>query len=206
MPGKWFKYLGIALAMGALSLTGCATSPPQNVSNACEIFREKSGWFKAMEKAEARWGAPIGLQLAIIRQESAFVHNAKPPRKHILWVIPWGRESDAYGYPQAKDATWDWYRDKSGRGGADRNDLDDAADFVSWYVAQTYRLTGTPKHDAFNQYLAYHEGHGGFQRGTWRSKQWLINVARKVERNASVYNAQIAKCRDEFDGPWWWPF
>jgi hypothetical protein len=37
-----------------------------------------------------------------------------------------------------------------------------------------YRLAGLKDGegdaDAFNHYLAYHEGHGGYRRGTWRAK------------------------------------
>ncbi|MEN8723199.1 MAG: transglycosylase SLT domain-containing protein [Alphaproteobacteria bacterium] len=198
--------LPLAVFVSLIGLSACETAPPKNQDNACEIFRHEPSWFHAMERAEARWGAPIHIQLAIMRQESAFKARAKAPRDHILWVIPWGRKSSAYGYAQAQDPTWDWYRDKSGNWNADRDDFDDAADFVSWYVAQTTRMTGLSKWNAYGQYLAYHEGQGGYKRGTYNSKPWLISVARKVERNANIYSAQIAKCRDEFDGPWWWPF
>ena len=35
-----------------------------------------------------------------------------------MGFIPWRRPSSAYGYPQAKDDTWDWYIRKTGnRGG-----------------------------------------------------------------------------------------
>ena len=29
---------------------------------------------------------------------------------------------------------------------------------------------------SFNQYLAYHEGHRGWQKKTYNSKQWLIEI------------------------------
>jgi len=48
--------------------------------------------------------------MAIIRQESSFQADAQPPRSRILWIIPGPRPSSAYGYSQALDGTWDWYR------------------------------------------------------------------------------------------------
>ena len=44
-----------------LGLAGCATSPPSEVDNVCEIFQEKSGWYKDAKKARARWDVPISV-------------------------------------------------------------------------------------------------------------------------------------------------
>ena len=35
------------------------------------------------------------------------------------------------------------------------------------------RVNGVALHDAYNQYLAYHEGKAGFARGSYRGKAWL---------------------------------
>ena len=35
------------------------------------------------------------------------------------------------------------------------------------------RVNGVPLHDAYNQYLAYHEGKAGYARGSYRKKAWL---------------------------------
>jgi hypothetical protein len=119
--------------------------------------------------------------MAIIHQESKFRRDARPPKKRVLGFIPWGRASSAYGYAQAKDDTWDWYISKTGNRGADRDDFEDAVDFVGWYCSMTHRTNGVSKWDAYNQYLAYHEGHGGYRRRTYNKKAWLLGVARKVE-------------------------
>lgn len=193
---RFCKLAGLsALAMTAY-LTGCATPPPSNISNACAIFDENRIWYRQMKRAEKRWGMPVHIQLAIMRQESAFVHDAKPARKKILWVIPGPRPSSAYGYSQAQDNTWDWYKKESGRGGADRNDFDDAADFIAWYGTRSRKLSGISLWDPYNQYLAYHEGHGGFNRKTYNKKKWLLSVAHKVQTNAENYGAQLNTCED----------
>jgi hypothetical protein len=49
--------------------------------------------------------------------------------------------------------------------------------------------------DARNQYLAYHEGHTGFARGSHNSKQWLLNVADRVANRAAMYQRQLSSCR-----------
>jgi len=188
-------------------LTGCSTTPPANINNSCAIFKEKSGWYKAMRSVQKRYGTPIHVQLAIIKQESSFKHDAKTERSHILWVIPWGRKSSAYGYAQVKDGTWDWYKSKTGNSGADRDDFGDAVDFIGWYTSVSQKTLGISKWDAENQYLAYHEGHGGYKRRTYTKKKWLMEVARKVKRTSLEYAAQLKKCESSLDrGFWLWPF
>ena len=197
----------IAVALLTMTLAGCSSDPPQNISNSCEIFADRSGWYRDASRAYEKWGTPIHVQLAIIYQESKFVDDAKPPRDHILWVIPWGRISSAYGYAQAKDSTWDWYIEKTGNRGADRDDFEDAVDFIAWYVSTSNRMLGISKWDAYNQYLAYHEGQGGYRKKTYKDKPWLIKVAKKVSARAASYQNQLARCEDELDSGWsLWPF
>ena len=78
-------------------LVGCSSAPPANVENICAIFDEKSSWYRAAKKSEKRWGTPIHVQLSIIRQESSFKFDARPPRTQLRGFIPWTRPSDAYG-------------------------------------------------------------------------------------------------------------
>jgi len=186
---------------------GCATTPPGNIDDICEIFEEKDDWFDEAEAVEKRWGVPIHVQMAIIRQESSFKDDARPPRTRLLGFIPWTRPSSAYGYAQAKDATWDWYITKTGNGGADRDDFADALDFVGWYATVSHRNLGISKWDAYRQYLAYHEGHGGYRRKTYRNKPWLVRVAKQVDRNSKRYARQLHGCREELESRWsLWPF
>ncbi|MFZ5697512.1 MAG: transglycosylase SLT domain-containing protein [Pseudomonadota bacterium] len=191
-------------------LAGCATAPPANPEDLCAIFKEKDGWFEDWyedaKDAENRWEIPIPVMMSTMYQESKFRAKAKPPRRKILWIIPWKRPSSAYGYAQVLDSTWDVYRDDTGHGMADRDEFDDAIDFVGWYHDRSARQLGIPRGDAYKLYLAYHEGHGGYARGTFRKKSWLLDVAKKVDGRAKTYGTQLAKCRDELDGPWWWPF
>lgn len=68
-------------------------------------------------------------------------------------------------------------------------------------------MVGISKWDAKNQYLAYHEGHGGYRKKSYRKKAWLVKVADKVKRRADRYGAQLNGCRDELDSGWdLWPF
>ncbi len=207
--GRLHRLLVVLLcAIGSgLIIVSCATTPPNRIDNLCEIFREKDGWYQDARASEKRWGTPIQVQMAIIRQESSFRDDAQPPRRTLLGFIPWTRPSSAYGYAQAKDGTWDWYMEKTGNSGADRDDFDDAVDFVGWYTNMTQRMLGVSKWDSYNQYLAYHEGHGGFKRKSYASKGWLKSVARKVERNSDRYAGQLKGCRAELEAEWsLWPF
>lgn len=187
-----------AMSIAATAMVGCTASVPRNIDNACEIFRENRDWYRAGSRARERWGTPIDIQLAIVHQESAFRPKAKPARRRFLWIFPGSRPSNAYGYAQALDSTWDGYRKATGHRGADRDDFADAVDFIGWYTAQSRKVCGIGSNDAFSLYLAYHEGNGGFRRGTYRGKSWLVDVARRVERRASRYRTQLAGCEKEF--------
>ncbi len=191
--GKWAasqrarsSVLGL-LGLVLVLVGGCASAPtpPSKPLDACAIFKERPSWYRATKKTERKWGTPVAVQLAIIQAESSFRHDARPP----------GRVSSAYGYSQAIDGTWDWYREQTGNRRAKRTNFDHAVDFVGWYTDVTHRTLGISKWDGYRQYLAYHEGHRGFQRGTYRKKDWLVRVARRVDQQAKTYGAQLRSCR-----------
>jgi hypothetical protein len=178
----------------AMGFTGCATSPPKEPGNLCAIFAEKEDWYAASRAAQRQWGAPVSVQMAIMRQESAFVADARPPRQWFLGFIPLSRPSTAYGYSQALDGTWERYRKSTGRTDAERDDFADAADFIGWYAHLSQTELGLSNRDAYRQYLAYHEGQGGYQRGSYRQKPWLMDLARKVAGTATRYQRQLDAC------------
>jgi len=198
------RLLSILLVFAWLGLgAACATTPPASVEDICAIFDEKQSWYRAAKKSEKRWGTPVHVQMSIIRQESSFRFDARPPRRKLLGFIPWTRPSNAYGYAQVLDSTWKWYEEEAGGMFADRDDFDDAIDFVGWYTNKTQKTLGVSKWDPYNQYLAYHEGHSGGQRRSYRGKRWLVDVARKVEYRAKEWGAQLDRCEDDLDDGWW---
>jgi hypothetical protein len=189
----------VAAALLLTLLGACATAPPSDVNNLCRIFEEKDDWYPAAREAEKEWGVPIPVMMAFIHQESRFLARAKPPRRRILGFIPGPRPSNAYGYSQALESTWKAYQRSAGRYGADRDDFDDAVDFVGWYNHQSWRRNGIQRDDAYRLYLAYHEGHGGYSRGSYRDKAWLQGVARKVADRAARYEVQLTGCRKRLE-------
>ena len=176
------------------SCGGGQTSAPRTLDDACAILTERPDYYRAFRKAERRWGVPVHVQMATIHQESKFVADARTPFRYVLGVIPMGRQSSAFGYSQALDATWDEYVNAQGSRRAQRDRIDDATDFMGWYMNQTRDRNGVPLYDARNQYLAYHEGHTGFARQSYNSKSWLVEVAGKVDARAMMYQGQIATC------------
>ena len=188
----------VLIVLLLIVVAGCASKTPSDTYNICKIFSEKRSWYPDAHKASRRWGTDISVMMAIIHQESSFKSRAKPRRKKILGFIPGRRPASSYGYAQAIDPTWRAYKKSTGRGGADRNDFDDAIDFVGWYNEQSQRRNNISKSDAYNLYLAYHEGQGGFAKKTYRNKQWLLDVARKVARRSSMYRSQLDNCEARF--------
>lgn len=178
---------------------GCATDPPTSREQAdiCDIFDDRKDWYRAAERSEKRWGVPIAIQMAVIKYESGFDDDARPPRgkRRFFGLVRGKRPSSAFGYAQAIDGTWEQYKRETGRGGADRDDFDDAVDFIGWYGDRASREAGVRKTDAVSFYLAYHEGWVGYSRGTWRSKQWLIDTAQRVGGTAYRYDSQLQRCR-----------
>jgi hypothetical protein len=191
--GRW-----IILA-AAVALSSCASGrdqPPSTVVDACRMQTERPHWFRAMQRTEAKYGVPVSVQLATIARESSFVADARPMRTETRFFF-FTREvprSSAYGYAQAIDGTWEWYQRDTGRRRASRDNFADASDFIGWYMALNSRMNGVSTTDAYNQYLAYHEGKAGYRRGTYNGKAWLPPVARDVQNWANRYDAQLQRC------------
>ncbi len=191
--------VSVAALLCAIFLTGCAAAPPRNLDDICSIFREKPAWYREAKDSYRKWRVPISVMMAIIYQESRFQADVRPPRTKLLGFIPWTRPSTSYGYAQALETTWNIYMQNTGNRGADRDDFGDVMDFIGWYCDRSHRKCYISKQDAYNLYLAYHEGQDGFNARTYRGKGWLINVAREVKNRAVLYSAQLSGCRQELD-------
>ena len=196
----------LCLLFMSLWLVGCSSLPPTQTTDVCAIFDQKHSWYKAAHKAEKNWGSSIPTMMSIIYQESQFKHNAKPARSKILWIFPGPRLSSAYGYAQAKNDVWNEYQTNSGNAWSRRDNFKDAIDFIGWYNRQSHTRSNIHLTDSYNLYLAYHEGHGGFNRGSYKAKPWLMNTAQQVSNRAANYVQQLRICEEKFKSSWWWPF
>lgn len=192
---KFIRYaLIISQLLIMLALTACMTPPPRNTHNICSVFRQYPKWYAASRHVAQRWGVPINVQMAIMRQESDFQSHARPPRTKLLWIIPWTRPSTAYGYSQVLDGTWRYYKNDTGKYFVNRTNFKDAVNFIGWYSALARRKAGIQPNDAYKLYLAYHEGCDGYNQRTYFSKRWLMAVAQKVKRQAAAYQIQLMSC------------
>jgi len=187
------------LCISFIFIVACTSNQQINTADSCIIFEQKKNWYKATKKAYDKWNTPIALQLAIINQESSFKQFAKPERKKLFGFIPYSRPSTAFGYAQVTNPTWDWYKRKSGNNNASRANFSDVTDFIGWYTTQSENMIGISKNDFYNQYLAYHEGQGGWKKKSYLDKKWLMEVAKTVERNAKLYNNQLRECEQKLN-------
>jgi hypothetical protein len=194
------------LLAGLVLLAGCATMPPEHTSNLCSVFQQNKSWYRDARRAQQRHGTPIHVTMAIMEKESAFNAHARTRRTYFLGLIPTGHVTTAYGYAQAKDETWAWYQQQTGHHGASRSDFGDAVDFIAWYVAVAHRELGLSKWDAYSQYLAYHEGLGGYRRRTYRKQPGLESRAAAVKSLSLQYARQLRSCAAELERGGWWPF
>ena len=204
--GTTFLRAGCCLTLcTALLVAGCASRPPSNQQDLCEVFRQHPDWYDAARESQENWGVPVHIKMAFVHHESGYRSHAKPPFDWFLF-IPLGRPSSAQGFAQIQDPAWDDYRKERGSWFRSRSDIDDALDFVGWYNDRSHELLGISKWDAKNLYLAYHEGHTGYRRGSYRSKPELLRVADRVDRTAGAYGAQLRRCEKEFRCRKWYQF
>ena len=174
-------------------LSACS-SIPKNASNSCSIFEEKYLWYKHAKKTEKKWGTPVYLQLAIIKMESSFDRFAKPPRQKLFKVVPYKRPSSSFGYSQAVKGTWKQYKEETGNKYATRTRFKDSVDFIGWYTNKTEKILKVSKKDAFKQYIAYHEGWGNYKN--YKKNKKVINLAKRVEKQSSIYKQQLTECKN----------
>lgn len=186
------RLMAVAFVLAACG--GREFSAPRNLDDACALVQERPAYFRAMRDTERRWSVPVPVQMAIIHAESRFIGDARTPHRFAAGVIPLGRQSSAFGYSQALDGTWEEYQQQSGNRRAERDDIRDATDFIGWYARNAYERNGIHPTDAGRLYLAYHEGHAGYQRGSYRRKPWLMDVARRVDARAAMYDQQLRAC------------
>ncbi len=193
---------GSFILLVAVLSSGCGSNPPKDMDNICKIFEENRNWYRASVKSKKKWGAPIHVPMAIMYQESSFRANAKPPRKKILGVIPGRRPSSAKGYAQALSPAWKDYTRSSGNRFADRSDFADSVDFIQWYMDRSQKMNGVSKWNAEQHYLNYHEGWTGYKKKTYRSKGWLMKVAKRVEARSNKYARQLKECESSLNKGW----
>ena len=175
-------------------LISACSSIPSNTSNSCTIFDERYLWYKHAKKSEQKWGTPIYLQLAIIKMESGFDWLAKPPRQKLFKIVPYKRPSSSFGYSQAVKGTWKQYKTETGNKFATRTRFKDSVDFIGWYTSKTAKILKVSKQDAFKQYIAYHEGWGNYKN--YKNNKKVINLAKRVEKQASIYKKQLSDCKN----------
>ena len=181
----------------SISLVGCSVinpSVPRNQDNACSILDEHRSWKRYLTRSKRQWGIPIEIQMAVVWKESNFQSRVKPPRKKILWIIPGKRPTSAKGYAQAIDGTWDLYKRNTGKRFVRRTSFKHSTDFIGWYLNRAHEKLKISKTDAYNLYLAYHEGISGYSQKSYKSKTSLKSAANKVQQKATLYKKQLKKC------------
>lgn len=187
----------ICQILGIVLLASCSSQPPKNQHNLCSVLEQNPKWYRYARKSQEKWGTPPHILLAFVRHESSYRENAKPPYDWFLFV-PLGRKSSAKGYAQIQDPVWGEYKKERGGFFKSRSDMEDALDFIGWYNNKSNKLLGISKWDPKNLYLAYHEGHGGYRRGSYKKKADVVKVANRVDQTAREYGTQLRQCKKRF--------
>ncbi|ELP6119018.1 TPA: hypothetical protein I7730_16320 [Vibrio vulnificus] len=181
-----FKTKIISLTLG-VALSGCSTlsiesSDTATPYNACQTLLQNKDWYKASLRAYRKWGIPISVQLSVIKHESSFNRDAS------------ATTSSAYGYAQALTGTFSDYKKATGNTSASRGSYWDSTDFIGWYFSESSKQLNHSPYDAGTFYLAYHDGIGGYKKGTYKKKKWLVQKSKKVQKLAETYRMQLNKC------------
>jgi hypothetical protein len=174
--------------------TACVQPTPKSLDNICNIFSQYPEWYWEAKATQDKWGVTVPVQMAIMYEESGFQAAAEPPpvKRHGI-SIPWHRQSTALGYCQALNGTWACYEKSTGKK-LSRDEFSAASDFIGWYSKQVQDAIHIPPSDAYNLYLAYHEGTGGYEQKSYLHKAWLVAIAHNVEARALTYTRQLSQC------------
>ena len=181
-----------------LFLTSCS-SVPKHPQNACKIFGEHYFWYKSAKKSSEKYGAPIHIILAFVNKESGFNRWAKPERQKLFKIIPYKRPSSSFGYSQAVKKTWQLYKTETNSPLALRTRFRDSVMFIGWYISKTNKINNISMDDSYRQYLNYYLGWGSYAKKTYKTDKKAIILAKKVEKQAKVYKAQLLECQKSFE-------
>lgn len=195
------KILGI-ISIPLLLISCFPPAPkPETERNICDIFKQYPAWYWEAKATEQKWGIPVAVQMAIMYEESGFQATAEPfARVRGKTGQRWVRESSALGYCQALNDTWACYEKNTGQDQS-RDEFADASDFIGWYSQQVQQQLKISPNDAYDLYLAYHEGTGGYRSHSYWRKPWLIHIAHEVQARAQTYAEQLKECEDMIPRP-----
>ncbi|MGI9344673.1 MAG: hypothetical protein ACR2PW_00210 [Gammaproteobacteria bacterium] len=190
------RFFGVAGA-SICFLAACQTTLTVPAENAhiCEIFADNPSWPSHLQRASSRWDISRFQIMAFMYQESRFVSDARPP---VVEELSEHEASGAWGYAQATRVTWEEYLEEIGTDRVSRENFRDSADFIGWYNRRTHIALGIPETNTVHLYYAFHEGRGGYQRGTYETpgRAWLREVGKKVEAKEALYRRQSFNCPD----------
>lgn len=158
----------------------------------CHVVNSNWGWARSINYTAKRYNVSPGLLLAVIYHESGFQQRARPKPVKLLGFIPW-QASTAYGYGQIKNETWEWYKENNPGWFQSRTSFSDTLDFIGWYY-QLFLKKSNSNYVHRDFYLAYHEGLGGYENGSYQNNQWLINRANEVALRAEIYDEALRSC------------
>ncbi|GAB4223233.1 MAG: transglycosylase SLT domain-containing protein [Francisella sp.] len=153
----------------------------------CTILKENPDWKKTLIKVHEKYKVEPEFIMALIYQESRF--DAKAKSKH----------STAYGYAQVINKTWKHFQEDV-KANAKRDNFDDSAEFVGWYVSQLANKLKIKMTDYSNLYMAYMLGATGFKRyknGTFKNTEKIEKdkkITLKLKGYTKEYKSQLKQC------------
>ena len=170
----WIMICGLALCLFTPIL---ATANP----NICRVLKAHPSWQQIAESTSNKWGVPVPVQMAIMRVESNFKAHAKNKR------------SSAKGFAQVVNKTWRAYR-HSTHAQANRSSFAAASNFIGWYAQGAHNQLGISPNNAYQLYIAYHNGNGGYKKAMHSKHAAIKKLAHHVQQLANIYQTQIASC------------
>ncbi len=78
------------LLLGLVGLSGCATTPPAQQNNVCDIFREKPRWYKDALAMEKEWGNPDSSRDGVCQTRKQLSPRRKTTKRLYTWVYSLG--------------------------------------------------------------------------------------------------------------------
>lgn len=148
----------------------------------CQVIKVHPSWYKDAKAVQKKYGVPVYVQLAIIHEESHFKANARNPH------------SSAFGYAQAVNQIWTTYKASSGNSKDVRNNFADATKFIGWYAQRMHKQINVSPKSAYELYLAYHDGAGGYLSDMHKKYDSTKRLADHVQQVAGQYKEALIAC------------
>lgn len=173
----------LTVVLISFALVGCFGSGAKHVEpDICELLDENDEWLKPLANAQANYGTPVSLTLALLEQPLSEFDKA-----HVL----------------PRTADWDEYRVRTENWAASPRNIEDAVDFIGWFSQESIKRNKLSWSNVSAHYLSYRLGHGGYHRYDAEKYPELKMKADKIQQQSHKWQQSLKRCQLQWRDESW---